>query len=115
MEQMAPTTAAILAPVKLVVAILHHDDAGPVLDALLQREFRSTRIDSSGGFLRKKNATLFIGVEEGDVDEVISIIRTSARARPNVSADDGGRSGRRQVDLRPAVVFVIDLTGFTRV
>jgi uncharacterized protein YaaQ len=112
---MPSTGAAILAPVKLVVAILHHDDAGPVLDALLQREFRSTRIDSSGGFLRKKNATLFIGVEEADVDEVISIIRASTRARSNVPADEGVRSGRRQADLRPAVVFVIDLAEFARV
>jgi uncharacterized protein YaaQ len=101
--------------VKLVVAILHHDDAGPVLDALLQREFRSTRIDSSGGFLRRTNATLLIGVEEADVDEVISIIRASAKARSDVAVDDATRSGRRRADVRPAVVFVIDLTGFSRV
>jgi uncharacterized protein YaaQ len=98
--------------VKLVVAILHHDDAGPVLDALLQREFRSTRVDSSGGFLRKKNATLMIGVEESDVDEVISIVRSSTKARSEVPADD---AGRRKANLRQAVVFVIDLAGFSRV
>ena len=98
--------------VKLVVAILHHDDAGPVLDALLQREFRSTRVDSSGGFLRKKNATLMIGVEESDVDEVISIVRSRTKARSEVPADD---AGRRKANLRQAVVFVIDLAGFSRV
>lgn len=98
--------------VKLVVAILHHDDAGPVLDALLQREFRSTRVDSSGGFLRKKNATLMIGVEESDVDEVISIVRSRTKARSEVPADD---AGRRKANMRQAVVFVIDLAGFSRV
>jgi uncharacterized protein YaaQ len=100
---------------KLVVAILHHDDAGPVLDALLQREFRSTRVDSSGGFLRKKNATLMIGVEESDVDEVISIIRSSAKPRSAVPAEAASPADRRKADQRAAVVFVIDLAGFSRV
>jgi uncharacterized protein YaaQ len=48
--------------VKLVVAIVHHEDAGPLVDMLLDREFRATRLHSSGGFLKQSNATVIVGV-----------------------------------------------------
>ena len=100
---------------KMVVAIVHKDDAGGVVDALLRQEYRATRLNSSGGFLRKSNATLLIGVEEGAVDDVIGIIRASARSRTEVAAPRSSVPGSRQVDLRAAVVFVINLEGVVRV
>ena len=42
---------------KLVVAIVHNEDAGALVDALLDKEFRATRVSSSGGFLKRSNAT----------------------------------------------------------
>ena len=44
--------ARILPPMKLIVAIVHNEDAGALVDALLEKEFRATRLHSSGGFLR---------------------------------------------------------------
>ena len=38
--------------VKLVVAIVHSEDAGALVNALLDKEFRATRLQSSGGFLK---------------------------------------------------------------
>ena len=60
---------------KLVVAIVHNEDAGALVDALLDKEFRATRVSSSGGFLKRSNATIFLGVEETEVDEVMAVIR----------------------------------------
>lgn len=99
---------------KLVVAIIHNDDARGVVDALLQREHRATRVNSSGGFLRKSNATLLIGVDEAAVDDVISLIRAHAKARSQVAANESATASKRRADLRPAVVFVINLEGFVR-
>ena len=53
------STAGIDTPrVKLVVAIVHNEDAGALVDALLEKEFRATRLHSSGGFLKQSNATI---------------------------------------------------------
>ena len=71
-------------PVKLVVAIVHSEDAGPLVEALLEREYRATRLHSSGGFLRQSNATVLVGVEDGRVDDVVGIVRESCRARTQV-------------------------------
>jgi len=70
--------------VKLVIAIIHKEDAGPLVDALLEREFRATRLHSSGGFLRQSNASLLIGVEDDQVDAVIEIIRDNCVSRTQV-------------------------------
>jgi uncharacterized protein YaaQ len=99
---------------KLVVAIVHNDDARGVVDALLQREYRATRLNSSGGFLRKSNVTVMIGVDEAAVDDVIGIVRAHTQARAGVAANESAAS-RRKADLRGAVVFVIDLDGVVRV
>ncbi len=66
---------------KLVVAIVHPEDAGPLVDGLLDREFRATRLHSSGGFLKQSNATVLLGVEDDAIDEVLEIIRESCHSR----------------------------------
>ncbi|MEO7230546.1 MAG: cyclic-di-AMP receptor, partial [Candidatus Limnocylindrales bacterium] len=48
---------------KLIVAITHNEDAGALVDALLEKEFRATRLHSSGGFLKQSNATILLVVE----------------------------------------------------
>ena len=70
--------------VKLVVAIVHNEDAGNLVTALLDKEFRATRLQSSGGFLKQSNATIILGVEDADVDEVMGIVRTNCTSRTQV-------------------------------
>ena len=60
---------------KLIIAIVHHTDGEDVLQALTQAGFRVTRIASSGGFLRRGNATLLVGVEAERVASAVQIIR----------------------------------------
>lgn len=74
-------SAPILAVVKLVVAIVNPEDAGALVDGLLEREFRATRLHSSGGFLKQSNATVLLGVEDDAIDEVLEIIRESCHSR----------------------------------
>ena len=50
--------------VKLVVAVVHNEDAGALVDALLEKQYRATRLHSSGGFLKQSNATILLGVED---------------------------------------------------
>ena len=69
---------------KLVVAIVHSEDASALVAALLDKEFRATRLQSSGGFLKQSNATIILGVEENDVDEVMDIVRANCTSRTQV-------------------------------
>ena len=59
---------------RLVLAIVENAHAGDVQGALVEKKFRVTRINTAGGFLRKGNVTLLIGVATDQVDEVIEII-----------------------------------------
>ncbi len=69
---------------KLVIAIVSDKDANLVTDALVNRHYRVTRIASTGGFLRRGNVTLLIGVEAQHVEPVIDALReTCSPAEPN--------------------------------
>lgn len=69
---------------KLVIAIVSDKDANLVTDALVNRHYRVTRIASTGGFLRRGNVTLLIGVEAQHVEPVIDVLReTCSPAEPN--------------------------------
>jgi uncharacterized protein YaaQ len=70
--------------VKLVVAIVHNEDAGVLVDALLDKEFRATRLHSSGGFLKQSNATIILGVEDDLIEAAIEIIRDKCHARTQI-------------------------------
>jgi uncharacterized protein YaaQ len=67
--------------VKLVMAVVQNEDAGPLVAALLERDFRATRLHSSGGFLKQTNATVMVGVAEEQLDDVLAVIRESCHAR----------------------------------
>jgi len=64
---------------KLVIAIIKDVDALNVSDALVARNFRVTRVASTGGFLRRGNVTLLIGVEATALPEVFEIIKGNCR------------------------------------
>jgi uncharacterized protein YaaQ len=60
---------------KLVIAIVRDVDAGPVTEQLVTHGHRVTRVASTGGFLRRGNVTLLVGVEEQHVQPVIDVFR----------------------------------------
>lgn len=65
---------------KLIIAIIHDEDAASVSEALLGAGYRVTKIASKGGFLRKGSATILIGVEDAQVEEALQIIREHCAA-----------------------------------
>ena len=90
---------------KLVVAIVQDHDAGAVIDALVAAEFRSTRINTSGGFLKRGNATILVGVEDERVPDVVRIVRENTRP----ASKESGTS------LASGNVFVLDVARFVRI
>jgi len=84
---------------KLMMAILKKKDCEPVMQALVEDDFRVTRVASTGGFLRQGNVTLLIGTDEEKVESALEIIRT------NVEDSD-------RPDQARATVFVLDVAQF---
>ncbi|MDL2225765.1 cyclic-di-AMP receptor [Eubacteriales bacterium OttesenSCG-928-M02] len=66
---------------KLIFAIIQKEDARALTGALVERGFSVTQVSSAGGFLRGGNATMMIGVEDGKVEEVLSIIQAESHSR----------------------------------
>ncbi len=65
---------------KLVVAIVRDSDALAVTDALVEQQYRVTRIASTGGFMRRGNVTLLLGLEDTALDEVFKVIEKACGA-----------------------------------
>ncbi|RRR77896.1 MAG: hypothetical protein EI684_00935 [Candidatus Viridilinea halotolerans] len=66
---------------KLVLAIVQHQDASTLVDALTEEGYRVTRLSSQGGFLREGNLTLMLSVPADEVDNVISTVRAHCSTR----------------------------------
>jgi len=92
---------------KLIIAVVQNEDADGVVDALLEAEYRATRLASTGGFLRRGNTTLMIGADEDQVDAVLDLIRRHARSGAAPAEIDGPQPAA-------ATVFVLDLEEYQR-
>jgi len=88
---------------KIVLAILSHGDVvDPVSRALVEKHFPVTHISSMGGFLRRGGATLMVGVDESQVQNVLAVIRETC-------------AGHSKPDAHAATVFVLNATDYIQV
>jgi len=94
---------------KLIVAIVQGEDADDVIRAMLAAGYRLTRINTTGGFLRRGNATLLIGVEDHQIDEVIALMQATTRRRTESAPIEKG------IPEYAATVFVLDASHFVRI
>jgi uncharacterized protein YaaQ len=106
---------------QLVLAIVQDEDAGPVIEALTSAGFRATRINTVGGFLRKGNATVVVGVEKARLHRALLIIRDNCETRTEFFVPTApGEVGEPypldpiQVQVGGATVFVLDVERFER-
>lgn len=102
---------------KLVIAIVHSEDAGALVDALTDKDYRVTRLHSTGGFLKQNNATVMLGVEEAHVEDVLGLIRETCHARsqyinpmpPIMEPGEFYMPYPVEVTFGGATVFVVDV------
>ena len=66
---------------KLLIAIVHSDDAGRVVEALRAADLRLTEVQSRGGFLRARNVMIHLGLEDEQVPEALRLIEENCRSR----------------------------------
>jgi uncharacterized protein YaaQ len=107
---------------KLLLTIVQDTDAGKLQQALIESGFDSTKLSSTGGFLRQGNTTLLIGVEDHQVDTAKKIVQTTCRERTKIHTpgptitDLEGMSATRPIEVTVggAIVFVIEVEEFLR-
>jgi uncharacterized protein YaaQ len=106
---------------QLILAIVQDEDAGPVIEALTAAGYRATRINTVGGFLRKGNATVLVGVEKPQLHRALLIIRDNCETRTEYFVPTApGEVGEPypldpiQVQVGGATIFVLDVERFER-
>lgn len=106
---------------KLIIAIINHDDATGVTQSLTKAGFSSTRLATTGGFLRAGNVTILVGVDEEKVDQAIEVIKGRAHARRQMIPTGAEQSYGYypampvEVTVGGATIFVVDIERFERV
>jgi uncharacterized protein YaaQ len=109
--------------VKLIVAVVHNEDARVLIDSLLAKQYRATWLHSSGGFLKQSNATILLAVEDGQVDDVVAIVRENCHGRtqtvspipPIMEPGQFFLPYPLEVEVGGAVVMVVPLERFERI
>ncbi len=108
--------------IKLVVSIVHSDDADQLMAALRDGGFSSTKISTTGGFLREGNATILVGTEEVNVPRVMDVIKRNCHTRtqyvnplpPVMEPGELYMPNPVEVQVGGAVIFVLDVERFIR-
>jgi uncharacterized protein YaaQ len=103
---------------KLLIAIIHRDDADTVSDALRDAGIRFTRLASLGGFLGEPNETYLMAVEAGRVPAALTALEGVAQTRevevPLVLLERLSDWQAKTVAHGGATVLIVDLAAIVR-
>jgi uncharacterized protein YaaQ len=87
----------------MIIIIMRDSDDETMIQALLQNEYRVTRMSSTGGFLKQGNVTLLVGVKEERLQGALQLVRETC-----ATLDDSDEQHR-------ATIFVVDMPHFEQV
>jgi uncharacterized protein YaaQ len=107
---------------KLVFAVIQGKDADGLVSSLSEHGFRSTQINSAGGFLRENNVTVLVGAEDERVPEVLRIVKQNCYSRtqyvnpllPIMEPGEFYVPNPVEVRVGGATVFVLNVRRFER-
>ena len=102
---------------KLLISIIQQEDMRELLDQLLSKGFKVTKLKSIGGFLEVSNIVLLMAVEDEKVNECLDIIKEHAHSRDryvetlpfNLIEGISGFSLPVKVTVGGAQVFILDI------
>jgi uncharacterized protein YaaQ len=105
---------------KLVMSIVHNDDANRLINALTEAGYRATTISTTGGFLRQGNATIFVGADDERVPHILQLIKENCHTRrqfvnplpPVAEPGEMYIPAPIEVQVGGATVFVLDVVQF---
>lgn len=107
---------------KLILAIIHDEDAQKAIEKLSEKGHFITKLASTGGFLRAGNTTLITGVADENVEDVIAIFEKSCHSRTQLTtlggpygAMEGFMPHAIEVKVGGATIFVMEVAQFRKV
>lgn len=107
---------------KLILAIIHDDDAPDAMGLLSEKGYFITKLATTGGFLRSGNTTLITGVEDNEVESVIEVLESKCKSRVQTTAFttpygvmEGYMPFPVEVKVGGATIFVMDVEQFKKV
>lgn len=93
---------------KLIIAIIQDDYINKVVKALMTEKIRTTKLSSTGGFLKSGSTTLLIGVEDAQVDEVVELIKGQCQSKKILEGD-------KEVTVGGANLFIVDINKHVKI
>lgn len=105
---------------KMIVAVVQDKDSNRLTDALAENEFKTTKLSSTGGFLREGSTTFMIGCDDEDVDDALNIIKKNCSQREQMVAPISPMGGNAdsyipkpvKVEVGGATVFILPVDSF---
>lgn len=105
---------------KLIIAVVQDQDSNRLAQALLDQNFKTTKLATTGGFLRSGNTTFMIGTEDFQVAKALQIIKENCRSREQLVAPISPMGGNVdsyvpfpiEVEVGGATVFVLPVDDF---
>ncbi|MBN2048054.1 MAG: cyclic-di-AMP receptor [Anaerolineaceae bacterium] len=89
---------------KMMMTIVPREEAEYVLNALINAGYTATFTETEGGVLRQSQLTMFIVVDEEELEKVVSLIRDNCRIDVAVTTREG--SGDFSLGAAPVVAGV---------
>lgn len=108
---------------KLVFAVVQGKDADSLRSGLMDAGYRSTQINSAGGFLRESNATFLVGVDDVQVEDVLRIVKQTCYTRtqyvnpllPIMEPGEFYVPNPIEVQVGGAAVFICNVNRYERI
>ena len=99
---------------QLMMVIIQDRDLETVSNALSIRNIPTTRIQSMGGFLRRRNHLLLVGLPEGKLDQAMEALNNAGRSKVEFVTSAKGLPGvvfgePLRLEVKGATVFVFDI------
>ena len=109
---------------KLLYAIVRYDNEDEVISALTKENFSITKLNTTGGFLKKGNTTLMLVTEDDKVQTAIDIIKKECGKRQKITINMPYISGAAMmnyatmpttVEIGGATIFVTNVEYFEKI
>lgn len=107
---------------KLLLVVVQDTDVNILMEELIDKGFRVTKLSSTGGFLKSGNTTIFMGVDEDKMDECLKLIEANCKKRKTTTAMvNPSMQGAMfqtfpvEIEVGGATVFVLDVDQFIKI
>jgi uncharacterized protein YaaQ len=104
---------------KLLLAIIQADDNTDVMDALTHAGYRVTKIATQGGWLRRENSTLLIGLQDNQAWHAAVLLKRVAGRRTKTTYAHGDATiglapEETTIEVGGITLFVLDVERLER-